>query len=75
LQGNSELVVLVIDTLNLVLSVCLELGSEVVLNTQQGFVNDVFVGRTGRVGQHLAFGKVVATRTRAVATSWLPPTT
>ena len=49
MQGNSELVVQVVDTLDFVFSVSLQLGSEVVLHAQQGFVNLVFVGRTSQL--------------------------
>ena len=60
MQGNSELVVQVVDTLDLVLGVRLQLGSESVLYAQQGFVNHVFVGRTSSVV--LAFLEVVTSQ-------------
>lgn len=58
MQGNSELVVHVIDTLDLVLGVRLQLGSEVVLYAQQGFVNLVSITSVGDVV--LGFFEVVA---------------
>lgn len=60
MQGNSELVVQIVDTLDLVLGVRLQLGSEVVLNAQQGFVNLVSITSVGDVV--LGFLEVVASQ-------------
>ena len=62
LQSNSPLVVMLLDTLDLVLGVSFQLRSEGVLNTQQSFVNQILVSRTGSLSVGLAFFEVVASQ-------------